>query len=313
MDHNRRERRILQPIPIYRMETYTFKVKGTNSDGIWNESLIILKIKVLPPFWASWYAYVIYSTLILSLLLILRYLILTRERMKMQMEQEFIESQHIHEIDSMKIKFFTNISHEFRTPLTLIFSPVEKLMDQFKNKPEEKYLSLIFQNAKRLLFMVNQLLDFRKMEVQGFGYNPSLGNIVAFIEEAVSSFNDLSEQKHNKIVFHSEIKELDTLFDKDKLEKIMFNLLSNAFKFTLVDGEVSVTILIERQGDQVKENGAIQKPTHLIIKVEDTGIGIPRDKIDNLFVSFYQIESKISGDQGSGIGLALSERICKTS
>jgi CheY-like chemotaxis protein len=91
----------------------------------------------------------------------------------------------------------------------------------------------------------------------------------------------------------------------------MFNLLSNAFKFTLVDGEVLVTILTERQGDQVKENGAIQKPTHLIIKVEDTGIGIPRDKIDNLFVSFYQIESKISGDQGSGIGLALVKEFVK--
>ena len=291
--------------------TYTFKVKATNSDGIWNESPKILKIKILPPFWASWYAYLIYSTLILSLLLILRYLILTRERMKMQMEQEYIESQHVHEIDSMKINFFTNISHEFRTPLTLIFSPAEKLMDQFKNKPEEKSLSLIFQNAKRLLFMVNQLLDYRKMEVQGFGYNPSAGNIIAVIEDAVSSFRDLSEQKQIRLVFHSEIEALDTLFDRDKLEKIMFNLLSNAFKFTLVDGEVSVTILTERQGDQVKENGAIQKPTHLIIKVEDTGIGIPHDKIDNLFISFFQVDSKISGDQGSGIGLALVKEFVK--
>ena len=211
----------------------------------------------------------------------------------------------------MKIKFFTNISHEFRTPLTLIFSPVEKLMIQWKNKPEEKYLNLILQNAKRLLFMINQLLDFRKMEVQGFGYNPSLGNIVAFIEEAVSSFNDLSEQKHIQLVFHSEIKELNRLFDKDKLEKIMFNLLSNAFKFTPVDGKVTVTILPDWSGKQPDKDEDVAKLSRLIIKVKDTGIGIQADKIDNLFISFYQVDSAISGDQGSGIGLSLVKEFVK--
>jgi signal transduction histidine kinase/ligand-binding sensor domain-containing protein/DNA-binding response OmpR family regulator len=291
--------------------TYTFKVKSTNSDGIWNESPQTLKIKVLPPFWASWYAYVIYFTVILSLLILLRYLILTRERMKMQMEKEYIESQHIHEIDSMKINFFTNISHEFRTPLTLIFSPVEKLMLQLKNKPEEKYLTLIHQNAKRLLFMVNQLLDFRKMEVQGFGYNPSAGNIIKFIEDTVKSFDDLSDQKNIRLVFRTEITELNTLFDRDKLEKIMFNLLSNAFKFTSADGEVTVSLLTQKQDARPENKDGVQKLSHLIIKVEDTGIGIPQDKIDNLFVSFYQVESLISGDQGSGIGLALVKEFVK--
>jgi len=294
-----------------RSGTYTFKVKGTNSDGIWNNTPVILKIRVLPPFWASWYAYVLYFIIISSLLLFLRFLILTRERMKTELEQEYIESQHIHEIDSMKIKFFTNISHEFRTPLSLIFSPAEKLMDQLKNKPEEKYLRLILQNAKRLLFMVNQLLDIRKMEIQGFSFNPSAGNIIAFIEEAVFSFNDLSEQKHIKLTFHSEIRELDTLFDKDKLEKILFNLLSNAFKFTPIDGAVSVDILTDNSSDQDAKTGVIRKPSFLTIMVRDSGIGIPHDKIGNLFINFYQIESAISGDQGSGIGLALVKEFVK--
>ena len=294
-----------------RSGSYTFRVKGTNSDGVWNKSPIILKIKVLPPFWASWYAYLLYFILIFSLLVFLRYLILARERMKTALEQEYVESRHIHEIDSMKIKFFTNISHEFRTPLTLIFSPVEKLMVQLKNKPEEKYLNLINQNAKRLLFMVNQLLDIRKMEVQGFGFNPSAGDIIAFIEEAVSSFNDLAEQKHIKLVFHTEINHLDTLFDKDKLEKILFNLLSNAFKFTPIDGEVSVQLHTQISDEQASKQGAGQKPSHLIIKVKDTGIGIPGDKVGNLFVDFYQIESIISRDQGSGIGLALVKEFVK--
>jgi len=292
---------------------YTFKVKGTNSDGIWNESPKVLEIKILPPFWKRWYAYVIYFTIIVSVLTFLRYLTLTRERMKMQMEQESIESQHIHEIDSMKIKFFTNISHELRTPLTLIFSPLEKLMVQWKNKPEEKYLNLILQNSRRLLFMVNQLLDFRKMEVQGFRFNPSAGNIVAFIKEVVSSFKDLSEQKHIQFSFYSDFKELDTLFDKDKVEKILFHLLSNAFKFTPVDGKVAVTLTVTTDKSLEKEEVIGDSPKHsnLIIKVEDSGIGIPRDKFDNLFVSFYQIESNITTAHGSGIGLSLVKEFVK--
>ena len=290
---------------------YIFKLKGTNSDGIWNESPITLKIKILPPFWKSWYAYVTYIILILSLLVLLRYLTLSKERMKMQLDHENIESLHLHEIDSLKIKFFTNISHEFRTPLTLILSPVEKLMTLWKDKPEEKYLNLILQNAKRLLFMVNQLLDFRKMEVQGFGYNPSLGNIVGFIEETVSSFNDLSEQKHIQIAFHSEIKELNTLFDKDKLEKIMFNLLSNAFKFTPVYGRVTITLLPCWTGKMPGEMDDNTKLSCIIIRVEDTGIGIPADKIGNLFTNFYQVDSGISGYQGSGIGLSLVKEFVK--
>lgn len=290
---------------------YTFKVKGTNSDGIWNETPKTLEIRILPPFWKSWYAYVSYLTFMVSLLVFLRYLTLTRERMKMQMEQESIESQHIHEIDSMKINFFTNISHEFRTPLTLIFSPVEKLMVQWKNKPEEKYLNLIHQNARRLLFMVNQLLDFRKMEVQGFGYNPSAGNIVAFIKEVVSSFKDLSEQKHIQLTFYSDINELETLFDKDKVEKIMFNLLFNAFKFTQVDGKVTVTVSTDESVKKEEITADISKLSNLIIKVEDSGIGIPHDKIDNLFVSFYQIESNLTSAQGPGIGLSLVKEFVK--
>ena len=184
-------------------------------------------------------------------------------------------------------------------------------MAQLKNKPEEKYLTLIHQNARRLLFMVNQLLDFRKMEVQGFGYNPSAGNIIKFIEDTVKSFDDLSDQKNIRLVFRTEITELNTLFDRDKLEKIMFNLLSNAFKFTSADGEVTVSLLSEEKDTLNEKKDGIQKLSHLIIKVEDTGIGIPQDKIDNLFVSFYQVESIISGDQGSGIGLALVKEFVK--
>lgn len=290
---------------------YTFKLKCTNPDGTWNEKPLILNLEILPPFWKSWYAYAIYSFIIISVLAVLRYLTLYRERIKARFEQESLESRHIHEIDSLKIRFFTNISHEFRTPLTLILSPAEKLMSRLKTQTDEKLLNLISQNAKRLLLMVNQLLDFRKMEVQGFVYNPSLGDIIAFLRESVSSFNDLAEQKHIELVFSENIKELNTFFDKDKLEKIIFNLLSNAIKFTHVMGQIKVSVSPVWGKPHDPDNEDTSKPSHLEIKVVDSGIGIPEDKIANLFASFYQVSNSFSGDQGSGIGLALVKEFVK--
>lgn len=285
--------------------TYDFRVKEVN--GKFEGKEISLKIIVLPPFWKSWIAYIIYAILIFSTLISLRHLILVRERINNRIEHERLEAQHIHEIDSLKIKFFTNISHEFRTPLTLILAPAEKLLIDLKDKPEVKYLKLIEQNAKRLLQMVNQLLDFRKMEVQGFNYNPSFGDIVAFLNEAVSSFNNLSEQKHIELVFRSRVKELNTYFDKDKLEKIMFNLLSNAFKFTPGYGQVSVSLAVETTNKQLNN----ETSANLVIKIEDTGIGIPEDKIEKIFTRFFQVDSTGQVEKGTGIGLSLVAEFVK--
>ena len=280
--------------------TYDFRVKEVI--GKFEGKEISLKIIVLPPFWKSWIAYILYAILIFSTLIFLRHLILVRERINNRIEHERLEAHHIHEIDSLKIKFFTNISHEFRTPLTLILAPVEKLLIDLKDKPEVKYLKLIEQNAKRLLQMVNQLLDFRKMEVQGFSYNPSFGDIVAFLNEAVSSFNNLSEQKHIELTFKTKIKELNTYFDKDKLEKIMFNLLSNAFKFTPGYGQVSVSVTVEATNKQLINDNT---STNLVVKIEDTGIGIPEDKIEKIFTRFFQVDSTGQVEKGTGIGLSL--------
>ncbi len=286
--------------------TYTFRVKElkNNSDG--NE--ILLKIVVLPPFWKSWIAYIIYAILIFLVFILLRHLILVRERINNRIENERREAQHVHEIDSLKIKLFTNISHEFRTPLTLIMAPVEKLLINYKAQPEEKYLKLIEQNAKRLLQMVNQLLDFRKLEVQGFNFNPSFGDIVAFLRETVASFSNLSEQKHVELIFKTRIEELNTNFDKDKLEKIMFNLLSNAFKFTPGNGRVSVSLEMESAGINTHNEDI---STNLVIKTEDTGIGIPEDKLEKIFTRFFQVDSSGQVEKGTGIGLSLVAEFVK--
>jgi ligand-binding sensor domain-containing protein/signal transduction histidine kinase/DNA-binding response OmpR family regulator len=284
---------------------YTFRLKGTNSDGIWNKEEISLKIKILPPFWRSWFAYAVYTILGIGILVFIRFFTLYRERMKMRIEQERIEAEHIHEIDSLKIKFFTNISHEFRTPLTLILSPVDQLLSKWKGKPEEKHLRLVRQNAKRLLLMVSQLLDFRKMEVQGFRYHPSYGDIIKFLHDAVDSFNDLSEQKHITLNFTSDIEMLDTCFDKDKLEKIVFNLLSNAFKFVHEKGKISVNVWLDHGTTHKYFTASEKRNRNLIIEVEDNGIGIPADKLDDLFTGFYQDEASGMAEQGNGIGLSL--------
>jgi len=286
--------------------TYTFRAKELKGNLSGKE--ISLIIVVLPPFWKSWIAYMIYAILISLVFLLLRHLILVREGINMHIEQERVEAQHIHEIDSLKIKFFTNISHEFRTPLTLIMAPLEKLLFALKEKPEEKYLRLIEQNAKRLLLMVNQLLDFRKMEVQGFSYNPNFGDIIVFLREVVSSFNNLSEQKHIKLVFITRIKELNTCFDKDKLEKIIFNLLSNSFKFTPGNGQVSVSLYLEKNDRITNFN---ETETNLLIEIEDTGIGIPPDKLDKIFTRFFQVDTTGQVEKGTGIGLSLVSEFVK--
>jgi signal transduction histidine kinase/ligand-binding sensor domain-containing protein/DNA-binding response OmpR family regulator len=286
--------------------TYTFRVKELKGNAGGRE--ISMVVVVLPPFWKSWIAYIIYIILISLVFILLRQLILTRERINIRIEQERIEAQHIHEIDSLKIKFFTNISHEFRTPLTLIMAPVEKLLNDLRGTQEEKHLKLIAQNAKRLLLMVNQLLDFRKMEVQGFNYNPSFGDIVDFLREVVSSFNNLSEQKHIKLVFLPKIKELNTYFDKDKLEKIIFNLLSNSFKFTPDHGQVSVILDIETKINALSNNEIL---TNLFIEVTDTGIGIPEDKLDKIFTRFFQVDNTGQVEKGTGIGLSLVSEFVK--
>jgi signal transduction histidine kinase len=224
---------------------YVLQVKGANADGTWNEEGISLKIKVLPPFWKSWYALLSYMLFLMLALLTLRHMILFRERLKVELTTERAEAKRLHELDMLKLKFFTNISHEFRTPLTLILSPVEKLLPRFKGLPEEKYLHHILQNSKKLLNMINQLLDFRKMEAEGLNYNPSWGNVVEFIAETVSSFNDLSENTNIELRQVTNLLELNMLFDKDKMEKIILNLLSNAFKYTPVSGLVVVQLGLE--------------------------------------------------------------------
>lgn len=279
--------------------TYVFKVRASEVTDDWSSPGLEVKLTVLPPFWRTGYAMTIYVLLVLGALLLIRRIIQQRERMKFAIEQERQEALRMHELDMMKMKFFTNVSHEFRTPLTLILTPIEKLLRIGGDSTHHKQYELIYRNAKRLLNLVNQLLDFRKLEVQEVRFNPSEGDIIAFIKETVYSFSDLSEKKDIKLTFHTNLEHFETFFDKDKLEKILFNLLSNAFKFTPDHGEVTVNL-------------EMQHDSHLMIRVADTGIGIPADKLGRIFERFFQSDLPMNViNQGSGIGLSITKEFVK--
>ncbi|MBT1689907.1 response regulator [Fulvivirgaceae bacterium PWU37] len=281
---------------------YTFRVKAANNDGVWNEQGARLRITVLPPFWKTRTALLLYFLFIIAALLVTRKLIQQREQMKFMIEQERQEANRMHELDMMKLKFFTNVSHEFRTPLTLILTPLEKMLRQATEPAQRQQFQVIQRNARRLLSLVNQLLDFRKLEVQEVKFNPSEGDIVAFIRDTVYSFSDLSEKKDIRLDFHTGVAALETIFDQDKLEKILFNLLSNAFKFTPEHGAVTVTVALQ------PGEGA----GRLIIRVQDTGIGIPADKQEKIFERFFQHDlPKSIVNQGSGIGLSITREFVK--
>lgn len=278
---------------------YVFRVKASNNDAVWTPEPLTLHIKILPPFWRTPLAFILYFLLILAALWFARRLTLERERFRSRIAFERQEAQRMHELDAMKIRFFTNISHEFRTPLSLIITPLEKILKKGQDGNLQQQLTLVQRNARRLLNLVNQLLDFRKMEVQEIKLYPVQGEIVQFVKELTTSFSDLSEKKQIHLDFHSNVSTLSMLYDPDKIEKIIFNLLSNAFKFTPEHGNISVDL-------------QFQSPAQLAIIVKDTGIGIPSEQQGRIFESFFQHD--IPGslvNQGSGIGLSITREFVK--
>jgi signal transduction histidine kinase/ligand-binding sensor domain-containing protein/CheY-like chemotaxis protein/AraC-like DNA-binding protein len=282
---------------------YVFKVRATNNDQ-WNNKELTLHINILPPFWKTTWAYLAYVVLVLGGLFYFRRRGIEKLRTQFSIEKEREEAQRMHELDLMKIKFFTNVSHEFRTPLSLIMAPVDRLLKQINEPDVQRQLQLVNRNAKRLLNLVNQLLDFRKMEYQELKLHEKNGDIIAFIKELSYAFTDVAEQKHIHFIFDSEIEEYYTNFDHDKIERIMFNLLSNAYKFTHEGGQVSVLL---NQVDNQLTGGQ-----QLEIRVIDTGIGIAADKRERIFDPFFQNDLPGSMlNQGSGIGLSITREFVK--
>lgn len=282
---------------------YIFRVKADGDFAVPDHEGIALHITILPPFWKTWTAFLLYALFATGILLLARRLTIQRAKLRFQFDHQQKEAQRIHELDMLKLKFFTNVSHEFRTPLSLIITPVEKMMKQTEDEGQKKQFQLIYRNAKRLLGLVNQLLDFRKLEMHELRLYPSLGNIIVFVKELTFSFTDLAEKKNISFTFFSSAESLEMLFDPEKIERIMFNLLSNAFKFTPERGSISVIVAIK---DTVGSGRNVE------ITVKDSGIGIPEEEQDKIFERFFQHEVPGSIlNQGSGIGLAISREFVR--
>ncbi len=277
---------------------YIFKVKAANNDGLWNENYASLHITVLPPFYATPWAYALYVFIILLILVYLRYSMLRKERLKFTIEQERLQAKRNHEMDEMKLRFLTNVSHEFRTPLTLILTPLDRLLKKVSSESDKKLLETIDRNAKHLLGLVNQLLDFRKLELHGLRYNPSYGDIVHFLNDLNNHFKDEFKKKGITYLFEKNSDHLMFNFDREKLQKVMMNLLSNASKFTQEGGTVILTLDIK------EEEGLVE------LSVKDNGVGIEENELENIFVRFYQSKNnKKLGLSGSGIGLNLAKEM----
>lgn len=284
---------------------YTLRVKASNDDGVWNETGIALKIIILPPWWKTPLAYLVYLLLIATILYFSRLLVIQRARQRFALEQERKETQRMHELDMMKIRFFTNVSHEFRTPLSLILTPLDKFIRNASDISQKTQFLLMQRNAKRVLNMVNQLLDFRKLEVQELKLHRNKGDIIRFIRELSYSFTDIAENKKIQFSFSTGCEALHTAFDHDKIERVIFNLLSNAFKFTPEDGKVSVHVEVEKISNS-------EKKRLVKIIVTDNGIGIEKEKHDKIFERFFQNDLPDSIlNKGSGIGLAIAKEFAR--
>ncbi|MBU1370273.1 MAG: response regulator [Bacteroidetes bacterium] len=275
---------------------YTFKVKAKSPDGIWSEP-ISYRFRVLPPWWLTWWAFLLYVLAFLLIISGIRRYELNRIRLRNQLKLEKVTTDSLRNLDQMKSQFYANISHEFRTPLTLILGQIENVMSSAIDSKEKGKLQVANRNARRLLKLINELLDLSKLEAGGMELYAENNNMVSFLKNLFFSFESMAAQKKIRLSFESEADDITVLFDTDKMEKVFYNLLSNAFKFTPENGAIKIGIGIAN--------------AHLIeIKVQDTGCGIPKDKLENIFDRFYQVDdSNTREHEGTGIGLALAKEL----
>ncbi|MBK0383914.1 response regulator [Pedobacter sp. SD-b] len=278
--------------------SYLFKVKAANSDKVWGYQICALKIIVLPPWWATWWAYLVYVIALSFVLAIIIKFLRNRARLKRDLYLEHVHNIRQEELYQMKLNFFTNISHEIRTPLTLILGPLDKILRNSAAHDFAKPLSTIKNNADRLMKLVTELLDFRKAEEGHMKIHCLQEDIVLFCKKIFDSFVSIANDNKIDYQFIVSSEPILIYFDQNQLEKVLFNLLSNAFKFTPEKGAICLII----------ENSNLNEGW-VDIKIVDNGKGIPKDMQPKLFESFFQVDDRGGHNIGSGIGLALSKSI----
>jgi|GEM_PF-555747 len=290
---------------------YTFRVIASNNHGLWNESGTAIRLTITPPFWQTSWMMIIYIGLILGAILLIRMAVQVRERNRAQIEIKRMEAEKIHEMDQLKLRFFTHISHEFRTPLTLIIGPVERMLQigsRMNQKKREIYNRLVLQNARRLLRLVNQLMDARKLDTGSMKLELQEKDFVAFVKAIFSVFHLQAEQRKISYTFHTDLDSQYFWFDPDKIEKALYNVIANALKFTHPEGSVEVFLTYSPPTKKVGAEDVIESHGSVSVQVCDTGIGIAPDQIEHIFDPFYQVRQPASHKvHGTGIGLSISK------
>lgn len=281
--------------------SYDLKINASNTDGLWSNYIKTIHIVITPPWWKTWWSYSIYGTAIAALLYLFFRYRLNQAKAKQEIESKKKEAEQMKAMDELKSHFFSNITHEFRTPLSLIISPVEQIQQDPGTPPViQKKLSVVQRNAKQLLQLINQLLDMSKIESGNMKLSLSRGIIKPFIEECVQAFEPIAMSKRIDLRFIVLAGEEEYLFDADKIQKILYNLLSNAIKFTPENGSITVNVTVE-------ENNA---HSELDIHVSNTGVVIDGEKLPFIFNRFYQVDTSATRkNEGTGIGLALVKEL----
>jgi len=279
--------------------TYTFRLRAANSDGEWNPQEASLKIVINPPAYKTWYAYVFYFLILIGLIYSSQYLIIQRIKTKEKLKRERIARDKEAVLNQMKMRFFTNISHEFRTPLTLIAGPLQEMLDHDTtlSAPTKSQLKLMKNSSDRLLRLINQLMDFRKVSQGNMHLSIRQRNITSFVRRISESFQGIADQKSIEFSCQIESKPLLVWFDAEKLETIIFNLLSNAFKFTPANGSIAISL-------------ELHKGKNITLTVSDTGSGVPDEDKERVFSRFFQSDNNqnVSG-AGTGVGLSLVKEL----
>ena len=280
--------------------SYTFRVKASNNDGAWNEQGPAIVITITPPFWDTWWFKILALVTVIAG-------IIGFYQFRRRLELRKLEERKREEMHQVQLQFFTNISHEFRTPLSLILGPLEKLQKEDAQSPFNHYYKVIYRNATRLMNLTNELMDFRKSESGVLKLNTMPGNLELFLNEIYEEFSELALQKNInfKVTVPEGIKEI--WFDRQVLEKIAINLISNSFKYTEDGGAITVETLESLEHfSPAFENELILKNDYkgertIYLRVADNGIGISKESIPHLFERYYKITES---HMGSGIGLA---------
>tara|TARA_B100000809_G_scaffold43630_2_gene37910 strand:+ start:49078 stop:53193 length:4116 start_codon:yes stop_codon:yes gene_type:complete len=279
---------------------YLFKVKASNNDGLWNEKGDAIKLIVLPAPWQTWWAYLIYFILSCIIGYYIRSLMLTRIKEKNELKQEKLDKERIEEVNQMKLRLFTNISHDFRTPLTLIIGPLQRMIKEKTgtNSIQEQH-KIMNRNANMLLDLINQLLDFRKSESGKLVLYASKSNLVSFTQNIKAAFNDLADSKNIEYLLESPKDSLEIWFDKIKMKKILFNLLSNAFKYNQDNAKITIKLASEKTS---------KNENRISLKVTNFGEVIPKENLAHIFDRFYRFDQE-GIQSGTGIGLALTKSL----